>query len=517
MKIFTTAQVSDLDRYTIVNEPITSIDLMERASGKLADWIISHFDFSHRIAFFAGPGNNGGDALAVARMLALKNYRVDVFIPDAESRYSECFLINLDRLKDHLNVSTINWWNDEDPLPELISYSLLVDGLFGTGLTRPLTGFPAQLVKYLNLSDIPILSIDIPSGLMGEDNSANDPEAIIRATYTLTFEFPKLSFFFKENEQFTGRWEVLPIGLHPDGIKQSSTPWYFSDPQTMAGILKPREKFSHKGTFGHALLVAGSFGKIGAAVLAARGCLRSGVGLLTVHLPQTGTQIMQTALPEAMISADETENLISQVKLSAAYKAVGIGPGIGQAPVTVNAFRMLLTNYHAPVVIDADGINILSANPDMIQLIPANSILTPHPVEFERLAGKADSQYERITLARRFAQTYNIILILKGAYTAIALPDGSCWFNSTGNPGMATAGSGDVLTGILTGLVAQGYLLTEAALLGVYLHGLSGDLALAGSSEESLLAGDIADHLGSAFSRLKNDANFGKAKKKSHF
>jgi len=517
MKIFTTAQVSELDRYTIVNEPVTSIDLMERASGKLADWIVNHFDISHRMVFFAGPGNNGGDALAVARILALRNYRIDVFIPDAESRYSDCFLINLERLKDHLNVSTINWWNDDDPFPELLNYSLLVDGLFGTGLTRPLTGFPAHLVNCLNLSGIPILSIDIPSGLMGEDNSKNDPEAIIRATYTLTLEFPKLSFFFKENEQFTGRWEVLPIGLHPDGISQSVTPWFYSDSHTMAGILKPRGKFSHKGTFGHALLVAGSFGKMGAAILAARGCLRSGAGLVTVHLPGAGNQIMQTALPEAMVSIDESENLISQIKLSAAYKAVGIGPGIGKAPETVNAFRVLLTNYHAPLVIDADGLNILSENPELLQLIPPNSILTPHPVEFERLTRRADSDYERISLAREYAQAKNIILVLKGAYSAIALPDGSCWFNCTGNPGMGTAGSGDVLTGIVTGLVAQGYPPSEAALLGVCLHGLSGDLALAGSSEEALLAGDIADHLGMAFSLLKSDPNFGKAKKKSHF
>ena len=517
MKIFTTAQVSGLDSYTIVNEPIASIDLMERASGKLANWIVDHFDFNQRMAFFAGPGNNGGDTLAVARMLTLKNYRVDVFIPDAESRYSDCFLINLERLKDHLNVSTINWWNDDDPFPELTGYSLLVDGLFGTGLTRPLSGFPAQLVRYLNQSGIPILSIDIPSGLMGEDNSANDPESIIRATYTLTFEFPKLSFFFKENEQFTGRWEVLPIGLHQDGIDQTLTTWHYSDHHSIASILKPRGKFSHKGTFGHALLVAGSYGKMGAAILAARGCLRSGVGLVTVHLPGAGNQMMQTSVPEAMVSVDETENLISQVKLFPAYKAVGIGPGIGKAPETLNAFRMLLTNYHSPMVIDADGLNILSENAELIHLLPAESILTPHSVEFERLAGKTGSDYEKMSLARRFAQTHHVILILKGAYTAIASPDGSCWFNSTGNPGMATAGSGDVLTGILTGLVAQGYPPTEAALLGVYLHGLSGDLALAGSSEEALLAGDIPDHLGMAFSMLKSDLNFGKAKKKNHF
>ena len=517
MKIFSTAQIADIDRYTIVNEPIASIDLMERASMKLADWVADHFELSRRIAVFAGPGNNGGDALAVSRMLALNNFKVDVFIPDAESRYSDCFLINLERLKDQVNVSTINWWNNDDPLPELLNYSLIVDGLFGTGLTRPISGFPARIVKYLNSSGIPILSIDIPSGLMGEDNSGNDPEAIIKATYTLTFEFPKLSFFLKENEQFTGRWEVLSIGLHPDGIDLTQSPWHYSDRHTMASILKPRGKFSHKGTFGHALLVAGSYGKIGAAILAAKGCLRSGAGLLTIHLPRTGNQIMQTALPEAMVSIDESENLISHLKLSSVYNAIGIGPGIGKSAETVKAFKWLLENYRAPLIVDADALNILSENPDMLRFLPAESILTPHPKEFERLAGTVKSDFERLSLVIKFAQTYHLILILKGAFTAIAFPDGSCWFNSSGNPGMATGGSGDVLTGILTGLVAQGYHPREAALLGVYLHGLSGDLSLVGSSEEALLAGDIADHLGMAYSLLKSDSNFGKAKKKNHF
>ena len=517
MKIFTTAQIAELDRYTIVNEPIASVDLMERASIKLAEWITGHFDFSCRIAVFAGPGNNGGDALAVSRMLALNNYTVDVFIPDDESRYSDCFLINLERLKDQVNVSTINWWNDDDPLPGLLNYSLIVDGLFGTGLTRPITGFPARIVKYLNNSGIPILSIDIPSGLMGEDNSSNNPEAIITASYTLTFEFPKISFFFKENEQFTGHWEVLPIGLHPDGIARTKSPWNYSDRHAMASILKPRGKFSHKGTFGHALLIAGSYGKIGAAILAAKGCLRSGAGLLTVHLPKSGNQIMQTAVPEAMVSIDESENLISRIKFSSGYNAIGIGPGIGTSAETVSAFRWLLTNYQAPLVIDADALNILSENPDMLHLLSAESVLTPHPKEFERLAVIATTDFERLSQVRKFAQTYHLIIILKGAFTAIAFPDGNCWFNSTGNPGMATGGSGDVLTGILTGLVAQGYPPREAAVLGVYLHGLSADISLSGSSEEALLAGDIADHLGMAYSILKNDPNFGKAKKKNHF
>ena len=517
MKIFTTVQVADLDRYTIENEPISPIDLMERASIQIAEWMAVHFDSNQRIAVFAGPGNNGGDALAVARILTLRNFKVDAFIPDAESRFSECFLINLERLKDQVDVSTINWWNDDDPLPELSNFELIVDGLFGTGLSRPLSGFPAQLVKHLNNSGVPILSIDIPSGLMGEDNSGNDPEAIIMATYTLTLEFPKLSFFFKDNERYTGRWVVLPIGLHPDGIAKTETRWNYSDRQTMASILKPRAKFSHKGTFGHALLIAGSYGKMGAAVLAAKGCLRSGVGLLTVHLPGVGSQIMQTTVPEAMVSIDDSEMVISQIRILNVYKAVGIGPGIGKSPETIAAFKSFLEEFNAPLVIDADALNILSEHPEMLQHIPAGSVLTPHPVEFERLAGRCVSDFERLMVAMKFSQTHRVILILKGAYTAILAPDGTCWFNGTGNPGMATAGSGDVLTGIVTGLIAQGYTPLEAALLGAYLHGLSGDLSLAGSSEEALLSGEIADHLGMAFSSLKNEPSFGKPKKKNHF
>ncbi|MEI6677961.1 MAG: NAD(P)H-hydrate dehydratase [Mariniphaga sp.] len=516
MKIFTTAQIAEIDQYTIANEPVEPIDLMERASRQVADWIIARYNVSLRISVFAGPGNNGGDALAVARMLVSANFKADVFIPGSDRNFSACFLTNLDRLKDRTNITTLNW-NEPGEFPELLNYDLLIDGLFGSGLSRPLSGFSARLVKYLNNSGIPIISIDLPSGLMGEDNCRNDLDSIIQASFTLTFQSPKLSLFFKENERFTGRWEVLPIGLHPKGIDQTETPWHYSDRGTIASILKPRGKFSHKGTFGHALLVAGSQGKMGAAVLAAKGCLRSGVGLLTVHVPQKGIQILQIAVSEAMVSADETEDYISCIPLLAKYKSVGIGPGIGKAEETADAFGLLLSNYHAPLVIDADALNLLSGYPEMIKLIPADSVLTPHPIEFERLAGHSETDYERVELARNFACLHRVILILKGAYTAIAFPDGSCWFNRTGNPGMATGGSGDVLTGLLTGLIAQGYSSREAALLGVYLHGLSGDLALSGSSEESILAGDLTDNFGRAYTLLKSDPNFGKAKKKNQF
>jgi NAD(P)H-hydrate epimerase len=516
MKVFTTAQIAEIDQYTIANEPVEPVDLMERASRQVADWIISRYKVTWRIAVFAGPGNNGGDALAVARMLVSANFNADVFIPGSDRNFSAGFLTNLDRLKDRTKIITLNW-NEQDELPELLSYDLLIDGLFGSGLSRPLSGFSARLVKYLNNSGIPIISIDLPSGLMGENNHGNDPESIVQASFTLTFQSPKLSLFFKENERFTGQWEVLSIGLHPQSIDQTETQWYYSDRGTIASILNPRGKFSHKGTYGHALLIAGSQGKMGAAILAAKGCLRSGVGLLTVHAPRTGIQILQIAAPEAMVSIDESENFISSIPLLSNFKSIGIGPGIGKADETADAFALLLANCQVPLVIDADALNLLSGYPEMIKLIPADSVLTPHPVEFDRLAGHSETDYERVELARNFARNHRIILILKGAYTAIAFPDGSCWFNSTGNPGMATGGSGDVLTGILTGLIAQGYSPREAALLGVYLHGLSGDLALSGSSEESILAGDLTEHLGKAFTLLKSEPNFGKAKKKNQF
>ena len=515
MKIFTTVQVSKLDEYTTINEPIRAIDLMERASLKFADWVTTRFDSSIRIAVFAGYGNNGGDALAVSRILAVKNFPVDVFILNYFRKFTDCFLINLERLKEQ--VVKITYLNNEDRLPLITHYDLVIDGLFGTGLTRPLTFFPAMLVQHINQSGLPVISIDIPSGLMGEDNRINDYEAIIRASFTLTFQFPKLSFFFKENERFTGKWIILPIGLHPSAINQTETPWNFSDLKTIASILKPRGNFTHKGNYGHALLVAGSYGKMGAAILSTKGCLRSGVGLLTVHLPHSGNQIMQIAVPEAMVSTDVSENLISYVPLLSNYKAIGVGPGIGKADKTVDALRILLDSFRAPIVLDADALNILAVHPEIVKLLPEGSILTPHPIEFERLVGHTESEYERLQLARSYSQNHKIVLILKGASTLIAFPNGNCWFNSTGNPGMATGGSGDVLTGILTGLLAQGYSPRESALLGVYLHGLSGDLSVAESSQESLTAGDIADQLGNAFAFLQKSPDFGKPKKRNQF
>jgi NAD(P)H-hydrate epimerase len=501
MKLFTTSQIALLDRYTIENEPISDIDLMERASGQITDWILSKYNNDQNVAVFAGPGNNGGDAIAVSRLLSSAGYKVHFFIPEIGNGLSNSAEINLKRLQEQ-GLAIISRFKETDFLPYLTPFNLIIDGLFGSGLSRPLTGFSSIIVKYINDSGLKIISIDIPSGLMGEDNSANDYNSIIKADYTLTLQFPKLSFFFKENEPFVGEWEVLPIGLHPEGIRKTGTSWNLITRETVQAIRKQRNKFSHKGTYGHALLISGSTGKTGAAVLAAKACLRSGPGLVTVHLPQSGIPIMQTALPEAMVNPDPSTDWISQIPDLEHYQSIGIGPGLGKESETQAAVYDLLLKSNRPLVIDADGLNILSLNKDWLDILPQNSILTPHPLEFTRLSEKASNSYALLIQAIDFAMLHKIYLILKGAYTAICCPDGSCWFNPTGNPGMATGGSGDVLTGILTGLLAQGYSPLEASLLGVYIHGLTADLLIPSTSMESLLAGDIADNLGLAFSSL---------------
>ena len=342
----------------------------------------------------------------------------------------------------------------------------------------------------------------MPSGLFGEDNSDNDPEKILRADYTLTFQFPKLSFFFPENEAFTGEWIVLDIGLHPDIIASTPTPYYYLSREDVAERIRPRRKFSHKGTYGHAMLISGSCGRMGAAVLASRGCLRSGVGLLTVHVPRLGNDILQTAVPEAMLESDQSDILFSEVPDLSPYSAVGAGPALGTRSNSQKALHTLITTAKIPLVLDADALNMLSLHPEWYDELPEDTVLTPHPKEFERLAGPAENGYQRVHKALEFAVKYKVIVVLKGAHTAITTPAGEVWFNMTGNPGMATAGSGDVLTGIILGLLAQRYEPAAAAMIGVYIHGLAGDLAREERGEEALIASDIIENLGGAFKKV---------------
>ncbi len=502
MKIFTSEQVRRIDAYTIENEPIDSIDLMERASMQIASWISDVFGNEIPFVFLIGPGNNGGDGLAVARMLSGKNYPVEVCMVRISSKLSPDAATNLERLRSEgrvriREIRKVGELAIDDPSP------VIVDALFGSGLKRKVTGLAAEVISRVNGLPNLRIAIDMPSGLFGEDNRGNDPDGILKADYTLALQAPSLSFFFAENQEYTGIWEVLPIGLHPKILEEEGTPYRYLLAEYLSALLIPRRKFDHKGNYGHALLIAGCYGMMGAAVLAAKACLRGGIGLVTSHVPRFGYKILQTAVPESLISIDQSDIIFSQAPDLDGFSAVGVGPGLGCKPNSAKALKTLLESVKVPMVIDADALNLISANPEWIGLLPENTILTPHPREFERLAGKAEDGYSRHRMQIEFARRHRVIVVLKGAHSSIAFPDGSCWFNTTGNPGMATAGSGDVLTGIILSLLGQGYAPGNAALLGVYLHGLAGDLAAEASSEESLIAGDIIESMGLAFQYLK--------------
>lgn len=503
MKLFSASDIKRIEEYTIANEPITSVNLMERAAGELCLWITSHFGVQHRIVIYAGTGNNGGDGLIVGRMLAGRGYKVSICMLADVSELTNEAQVAYRKLKNADNVLIAN---AEVGFLDMGPSDVVIDALFGVGLNRPLSGIAEKLVRRINESQSTIIAIDIPSGLFSEDNSvyiAEENPAIIKATYTLTLQQPKLSLLFPENERYVGELHILPIGLHPYALNSFPTSYSYLTAGNLAGLLKKRAKFSHKGCYGHALLVAGSYGMAGAAVLAARSYYRTGGGLLTVHTAGNAVNVLQTAIPEAIAQPDSNPTHTSSIP-SVAYSAVGIGSGIGTHSDTAKALHAYLTNATQPLVLDADALNILSEHKEWLSLIPEDSILTPHPKEFERLAGAWTNDYMRLEMLRDFAITYKVAVVLKGAYTTVAFPNGELWFNPTGNPGMATAGSGDVLTGIILAMQAQGYTLRQSALFAVYLHGLAGDVAAEIRGMTPLMASDIIDALPGAYERLGN-------------
>jgi NAD(P)H-hydrate epimerase len=504
LKILKSAQVKEVDSYTIDNEPVLSVNLMERAANQCSQWIINHFDSSLPVNVFVGPGNNGGDGLAIARQLADNDYHVKVFLVKISDKLSEDANINYERLKNQNRVR-INIIEKGEKLPEVPKGQFVIDALFGSGLNRPLEGFPAEVVRHLNQLEVRRLAIDIPSGLFGEDNSSNDYNSIFRADYTLTFQFPGMSFFFPEHEDFVGEWHVLDIGLNKEKIDKIDSPFYLIEREDIRRNLKSRKRFAHKGHFGHVLMICGGYGKMGASVLASRAALRTGSGLVTAHVPKLGYSIMQTAAPEVMMSIDDSDTVFSKIPEINNFTAVGTGPGLGMSEQTKEALTSLFQNSARPIVIDADALNIISEKPELLKYVPENSILTPHPKEFERLAGPASDHYSRIQLQMEFAQKHKVILVLKGGNTTIATPEGNCYFNITGDPGMATAGSGDVLTGMITSLLGQGYSPEMASMVGVYLHGLAGSVASQELCMEAVTATDIINNTGNAFKLIRNE------------
>ncbi|RPD46319.1 NAD(P)H-hydrate dehydratase [Hymenobacter sediminis] len=500
MKILTAAQTHQADQATIQAQGIRSEELMERAAAAFVEWLLARLaaDPARPLHIFCGPGNNGGDGLVIARRLYQEGFRAQVWLLPA-SKYSSDFQLNRQRLPPELVCQELN----PEQLPPLPPNALVLDALFGTGLSRPLSDAAAQVVQHLNNSDVCIIAVDIPSGLLADAPQPSD-SVIANARYTISFELPKLAFLLPQNAEYVGEWHVLPIGLDQHFIHNASVDNFFVDEDFLLGRLPARSKFSHKGTFGHALLLAGSRGKIGAAVLASKACLRGGVGLLTVRVPAVGYDILQTAVPEAMALTDPSMDFVTELPDLKSYAAVGIGPGLGQEEATREVLRQLLGKATVPLVLDADALNLLGANPDLLSLLPPDSLLTPHPKEFERLIGEpARDDYHRLEQLRAFARNHRCYCVLKGAYTALATPDGMLYFNSTGNPGMATGGSGDVLTGLLLALRADKRLTPlDAALLGLYAHGRAGDLAAQETGEAGLVADDITRFIGSALLEL---------------
>ena len=504
MKILSAEQIRILDAYTIDNEPITSLDLMERASMTFVNWFEKNFPSKHLdIYIFCGPGNNGGDGLAIARLLYHRSYDVHLFSCEISNKKSVDYVKNLTRLpKRSLDTQPIF---KDDAFPKIEKEAIIIDAIFGSGLNRPIEGYWSELIAHLNQLSNTIISVDIPSGLFADKITEGNS---IQADYTFSFELPKLAFLFPSNLNRVGRWQFESIQLSQEGLAQLPSTHFFIDKNFIRSFLKKRNKFDHKGIFGHALLICGSYGKIGAAILAARAALKSGVGLLSIHAPRCGYAILQTAVPEAMVSVDEDEFYFSKIlenDFLEKYNTIGIGCGLDTKKQSVKALSDFLEKIKKPIILDADALNIISQNKFLIEKIPYNSIITPHPKEFERLFGKTKNDMERFELQKGLSQKHQLFIVLKGANTCITSPDGNAYFNSTGNPGMATAGSGDVLTGIITSLLTQGYNSLETSTLGVYIHGLAGDIAVKNDcSEESMVAGDLVEHLGKAFKELKN-------------
>ncbi|NDV65436.1 NAD(P)H-hydrate dehydratase [Bacteroides sp. 224] len=501
MKIFPSKSIHALDAYTIEHEPISSIDLMERAAQAITNTFINQWGHNTPVTIFAGPGNNGGDALAVACMLIGKGYNVATYLFNPQGELSADCQTNKERLQTIENVNFTEVSTQFVP-PSLTSSHVVIDGLFGSGLNKPLTGGFAAVVKYINASPATVVAIDIPSGLMGEDNTFNNRSTIIQADYTFSLQLPKLSFLFAENGDLVGEWKLLDIRLSKQAIEETETPYYLLEEENIRPLIKERSKFAHKGNFGHALLIAGSYGMAGASILSAQACLRSGVGLLTVYAPRQNNNILQTSVPEAIVKTDIHDLCFSTPVDNDDYQVIGIGPGLGQSQETAFALLEQISIAQTPMVIDADALNILATQKQALTSLPKGSILTPHPKELERLVGKCRNSYERLMKACDLAHNCKIYIVLKGAYTAVITPEGNVYFNSTGNPGMATAGSGDILTGIILSLLAQNYAPEEAAKIGVFIHGIAGDLARQKYGVIGLTASDIIEFLPAAWMHI---------------
>ncbi len=495
LKILSREQIREADRITIEREPIESVDLMERAAKACTDWFMQHYSAERPVIVLAGVGNNGGDALVMARRLMERGYTVSTYVVRYSEKFSEDMQVNLDRLT--AAGHEIKYILEEHQFPSISSNTVVIDGLFGSGLNRKIDGLAGLCIEQINASIAEVVSIDLPSGLYSDKHTPVNG-IVISASHTLTFQVPKLSFFVRENQEWIGRWSVIDIGLDPVYLATVDCPVYYVNAIDQHASFFHRDPYDHKGKFGHGLLIAGGYGTMGAATLASRAALRAGIGKLTTHVPNAGYEIMQISVPEAMCTVDDYDEFVGELPDITPYDVIGMGPGIGKNKKTRRVLKTLLQSSKVSLILDADALNLLAESKEYLKLLPKNTILTPHLGEFERMFGPAKHSFERLTMLRDAAKKYGVIIALKGAHTAIAAPNGSVYINATGNPGMATAGSGDVLTGVIAAFVAQVKDPLIATICGVYIHGLSGDIAAAEVGRQALIASDVIDHFGSA-------------------
>lgn len=497
MKILSKEQVYAGDKLTAEKQKISSTDLMERAGMQIFNWLHMRMQGAQvPIHVFCGIGNNGGNGLVVARHLVTHGYNVKTYIVNCSDKRSKDFLINYDRIKNVTKdwPTLLSCAEDFSPID---ANDIIVDAVFGIGINRPVDDWVKGLFNHFRASRAYTLAIDIPSGLY-TDKLPSDPEAVVTAGYTLSFQTPKLVFFLPETAKYTVQWEVIDIGIDQEFLYKAETEADLIGKHEVLPIYKPRQKFSNKGTYGHSLIIGGSYGKIGAVTLASRATLAVGAGLVTAYIPKCGYTALQAAFPEAMVITDADEAKITSIDFDIEPTVIAFGVGVGTDAKTITAFEAFLKENKTPLVIDADGLNILSKKKALLKLLPKQTILTPHPKELERLVGTWKDDFDKLKKTKAFSKKHDVIVVIKGANT-ITVFHNKLYVNATGNPGLATAGTGDVLTGMITGLLSQGYNPLEAAIFGVYLHGKSADLLIEDYGYQSLIASHIVGGISEAY------------------